>query len=115
LSTYDPAKKSDEDLEIMDSLIGDTHVVGLGEVTHGSSEIFQMKHRIIKFLAEKKNFGIFSMEVNMPEAYRLNDYIISGKGNPTELIKGMDYWTWNTREVLNMVEWMKLHNASKQQ
>ncbi|RNL75219.1 erythromycin esterase family protein [Sinomicrobium pectinilyticum] len=115
LSTYDPAKKSDEDLEIMDSLIGDTHVVGLGEVTHGSSEIFQMKHRIIKFLAEKKNFGIFSMEVNMPEAYRLNDYIISGKGNPTELIKGMDYWTWSTREVLNMVEWMKLHNASKQQ
>ncbi|MGS2764699.1 erythromycin esterase family protein [Sinomicrobium sp. M5D2P9] len=115
LSTYDPTKKSDKDLEVMDSLIGDTHVVGLGEVTHGSSEIFQMKHRIIKFLAEKKNFEIFSMEVNMPEAYRLNDYIIRGKGNPTELIKGMDYWTWSTREVLNMVEWMKLHNASKQQ
>lgn len=115
LSTYDPAKKSDEDLEIMDSLIGDSHVVGLGEVTHGSSEIFQMKHRIIKFLAEKKNFGIFSMEANMPEAYRLNDYIIKGKGNPTELIKGMHFWTWSTQEVLNMVEWMKLHNASKQQ
>jgi erythromycin esterase len=115
LSTYDPTRKSDEDLEVIDSLIGDAHVVGLGEVTHGSSEIFQMKHRIIKFLAEKKNFEIFSMEANMPEAYRLNDYIIEGKGNPTELIKGMHYWTWSTQEVLNMVEWMKLHNASKQQ
>jgi len=114
LLTFDPNIKSNEDLEILDSLIGDAHVVGLGEVTHGSSEIFQMKHRIIKFLTEKKDFGIFSIEANMPEAYKLNEYIIDGKGNPKEFIKGMHFWTWRTKEVLNMVEWMRLHNEAKQ-
>ena len=114
LLTYDPKTKSDEDLEVFGSLIGDTKVVALGEVTHGSSEIFQMKHRLVKYLAEKKDFKIFSMEANMPEAYKLNEYIIGQKGNPKELIKDMHFWTWNTQEVLNMVEWMKLHNVSKQ-
>ncbi|WP_289063427.1 erythromycin esterase family protein [uncultured Zobellia sp.] len=114
LSTYDPSTKSDVDLEVFGSLIGDAQVVAFGEVTHGSSEIFQMKHRLVKYLAEKKDFEFFSMEANMPEAYKLNDYTMHGKGNPTELIKGMHFWTWSTQEVLNMVEWMKLHNATKQ-
>ncbi|MDO6518534.1 erythromycin esterase family protein [Zobellia uliginosa] len=114
LSTYDPSTKSDEDLEVFGSLIGDAQVVALGEVTHGSSEIFQMKHRLVKYLAEKKDFEIFSMEANLPEAYKLNDYVIEGKGNPKELLKGMRFWTWDTQEILNMVEWMKLCNASKQ-
>ncbi|WP_394750049.1 erythromycin esterase family protein [Spongiimicrobium salis] len=114
LSSYDPNTKSSGDLEILDALIGDAQVVGLGEVTHGSSEIFKMKHRIIKFLAENKDFDIFSMEANMPEAYKINNYIIDGKGNPKDLIKGMHFWTWNTQEVLDMVEWMKLYNVSGQ-
>lgn len=114
LTTYDPNAKSNEDLSILDSLIGNAHVVALGEVTHGSSEIFQMKHRIIKYLAENEDFDIFSIEANMPEAYKLNDYIIEGTGNPTELIKGMHFWTWRTNEVLDMVKWMRLHNASQQ-
>ena len=33
-------------------LIGDAHIVGLGEATHGTSEFFHMKHRIIDFLAQ---------------------------------------------------------------
>lgn len=34
-------------------------------------------------------FNIFSIEANMPEAYRLNDYILNGNGDPATLIKGM--------------------------
>lgn len=112
LRTYDPGTDSDEDLQILKKLIGDSKVVALGENTHGSSEIFKMKHRIIKYLAENAGFNIFSIEANMPESYRLNEYIIERKGDPVDLIKGMYFWTWRTQEVLDMVEWMKKFNET---
>jgi erythromycin esterase len=112
LKGFDPDVKSDDDLIILSKLIGDAKVVALGEVTHGSSEIFKMKHRIIKYLAEKENFDIFSIEANMPESYRINEYTVEGKGNPVDLIKGMYFWTWRTEEVLGMVEWMRKFNGS---
>ena len=112
LKTYDPYTNFNEDLNVLSKLIGDAKVVALGEVTHGSSEIFKMKHRLIKYLAENEGFDIFSIEANMPEAYKLNEYTINGKGSPTELIKGMYFWTWQTQEVLQMVKWMKEHNLT---
>lgn len=101
------------DLKILDGLIGDSKVVALGEVTHGSSEIFKLKNRIIQYLAANKSFDIFSIEANMPESYKVSEYTVEGKGNPKELIAGMYFWTWNTQEVLDMVEWMKLFNQPK--
>src|SRR4051794_672155 len=48
----------------------------------------------------------------MPEAFRLNDYVLRGEGDPKELLRGMYFWTWNTREVLDMILWMREFNAS---
>jgi erythromycin esterase len=56
-------------------------------------------------------FSIFSIEANMPESFRLNDYVLRGQGNPSALIRGMYFWTWSTEEVREMVEWMHRYNA----
>src|SRR5438093_4375466 len=71
-----------------------------------------MKHRVLEYLATQQGFTIFAIEANMPEAYRLNDYVLEGKGDPVKLIGGMYFWTWNTEEVLAMVEWMRKFNRS---
>src|SRR5207253_10707138 len=89
-----------------------SRIVSLGEATHGSREFFQLKHRMMEFLATEMGFTIFSIEANMPEAYRLNDYVLNGNGDPAKLIKGMYFWTWNTQEVLDMVLWMREFNKS---
>ncbi len=112
LKTFDPTIEDSGDLDILGQIIGDKKIVALGEVTHGSSEIFKMKHRIIKYLHKQHNFDVFSMEANMPEANRLNQYIIDGQGNPIELIKGMHFWTLCNQEVLDLVEWMHIENQS---
>lgn len=101
-----------DDLQILKHVVGDARIVELGEATHGTREFFQFKHRMVEFLASQKGFTIFSIEANMPEAYRLNDYVLNGNGDPKELLKGMYFWTWNTEEVLEMINWMRAFNAS---
>jgi erythromycin esterase len=51
-----------------------------------------------------KRIHHFSIESNMPEAYALNEYIIDGKDDARKLMAGMYFWTWNTQEVLGMIE-----------
>jgi erythromycin esterase len=84
----------------------------MGEATHGTREFFQLKHRMLEFLATEMDFTIFSIEANMPEAYRLNDYVLNGNGDPAKLLKGMYFWTWDTQEVLDMIRWMREFNKS---
>lgn len=100
------------DMKPLKKIIGDARIVSLGEATHGTREFFQLKHRMLEFLVKEKGFTIFSIEANMPEAYRLNDYVLNGNGDPATLIKGMYFWTWSTEEVLDMVMWMREFNKS---
>jgi erythromycin esterase-like protein len=100
------------DMQPIAKIVGNARIVSLGEATHGSREFFQLKHRMLEFLATNMGFTIFSIEANMPEAYRLNDFVLNGKGDPVKLIKGMYFWTWDTQEVLDMVLWMREFNKS---
>ena len=101
-----------EDLRPLKNLVRNARIVALGEATHGTSEFFRMKHRILEFLANEMGFTIFSIEANMPEAYRVNDFVLTGQGDPKALLKGMYFWTWNTQEVLDMILWMRDFNQS---
>jgi erythromycin esterase len=113
------AGESFEDLQPLKELIGDARIVGLGENTHGSREVFMMKHRLVEFLATEMGFNIFAIEANMPEAYKINDYVVNNDFvvkngvDPKSLMKGMYFWTWNTQEVLNMINWMRQFNSGR--
>jgi erythromycin esterase len=100
------------DLKPLRTLVGGTRIVALGEATHGTRECFTMKHRLTEFLANEMGFTHFAIEANMPEAYRVNQYVRTGRGDPKELLRGMYFWTWDTQEVLDMIEWMRAFNAS---
>lgn len=100
------------DMQPLKGIIGNARIVSLGEATHGTREFFQLKHRMLEFLATQMGFTIFSIEANLPEAYRLNDFVLNGKGDPAKLIRGMYFWTWDTQEVLDMVLWMREFNKS---
>lgn len=108
---HDTAGNGFQDLGEIDRLIGNARVVALGEPTHGTREAFQFKHRMLEYLVEEQGFSLFGIEANMPESFALNDYVIDGKGDPKKLIAGMYFWTWNTEEVLAMVEWMRAWNV----
>ena len=100
------------DLQFLRDMIGDAKVVALGEATHGTREFFLMKHRILEFLVQEMGFNLFAIEASWPEANRLNEYVHTGVGDPAILLSGLYFWTWNTQEVLDMVQWMRAHNEN---
>ncbi|WP_312993541.1 erythromycin esterase family protein [Chryseobacterium flavum] len=112
IKTFNPDEKDNSDLLILNQLIGKSKIVGLGESTHGSSEIYQMKYRISEYLIANKNFNVFSLEANMPESFLMNQYIQKEKGSPKDILKGMYFWLWQTEETLNFVEWLKKYNEN---
>ena len=99
------------DLETLKELVGEARLVALGEGTHGTHEFFRLKHRIVEFLATEMGFTVFSIEANMPEAYRVNEFVLNGEGDPKELLKEMSA-IWNAQEVLDMILWMREFNKS---
>lgn len=100
------------DLMPLKDMIGNRRIVALGEGTHGTSEFFKMKHRIVRFLAEEMDFTVFAIEANMPESRQVNRYVLTGEGDPKKALSGLYFWTWDTSEVLAMIEWMKEFNLS---
>lgn len=101
-----------DDMAPLRKLFGNARIVALGEATHGTREFFQLKHRLVEFLVVQMGFSIFSLEASMPEAYRLNDFVLKGEGDPAELLKG-PLSLWGTQEILDMVRWMREVNASR--
>ena len=69
LRTVDPAADG-ADLMPLKEVFGDARILALGEATHGASEFFTLKNRLVRFLAEELGFTVFTIEANLPEAYR---------------------------------------------
>lgn len=110
LDSTDPASGLG-DLVRLDSVIGNARIVAMGEATHGTREFFELKHRMLEYLVEKKGFTVFGIEANWPESLVVNDYVLNGIGDAQEALDGLYFWTWNTEEVLNMIRWMRRYNA----
>ncbi|MBC9912906.1 erythromycin esterase family protein [Chitinophaga varians] len=101
-----------KDLQGLKLLVGNARIVALGECTHGSSEVFRMKHRLLEFLVTEMGFRIFAIEANLPETNIMNDYVLHGKGSAEKGLDAMYFWTWNTKEVLEMAKWMRTYNIA---
>jgi erythromycin esterase len=111
LTTAEAGKPYD-DLAAFGKAVGDARIVSLGEATHGTREIFQMKHRLLEYLVKEKGFTVFAIEANWPESQAADRYIKTGEGDPKKALADMYFWTWQTEEVLSMIEWMRAFNAA---
>ncbi len=106
------ASQGFNDLMPLKKVIGDSRIVALGEATQGSREFFQMKHRLWEFLVKYMGFTVFAIEANWPETQAVDRYIKTGEGDPKQALAGMYFWTWDTQEFLDMIEWMRAYNQA---
>ncbi len=113
-----------DDLEPVKTLVGDAKILALGEATHGTSEFFKLKHRMLEYLVKKQGFTVFAIEGSWASAFEINKYVMGGNdsiasprsdkgGNARDLLNkyARVMWPWRVTEVLDLIEWMRVYNA----
>jgi erythromycin esterase len=101
-----------KDLEPWKQILKNVTVVGLGESSHGTSEFFRMKHRMLEFLVNEMGYNSFYIEASMARCRYINDYVLYGKGDLDAATSIQGFTTWRVQEVRNMIEWIRMHNKS---
>jgi erythromycin esterase len=108
-STSAPASE----LDALNTMIGTARIVGLGEATHGTSQFFSLKDRILRHLVQNMGFTRFAIEATSPEADEVNRYVLGESTTPpATLIGNLYFWTVDAQEVVEMVDWMRSYNTT---
>jgi len=69
------------DLQPLKQILKDVKVVGMGETTHGTSEIYRLRHRLLEFLVTEMNFDTITLESSFAACQPINEYVLYGKGD----------------------------------
>ncbi len=96
-----------DDMQPLKPLLAGKRIVALGEATHGTSQFFRMKGRLVEFLVTEMNFRHFGMELSPADGRQLDAYIQGKPVDPKKIL----YWPWAAREVMDMLDWMRAYNA----
>lgn len=104
------------DLFPLRSMIGSAEVVGLGDITHGTHEVYTMKLRVVDYLVREMGFDVLGWEAPFPLVERINAYVQGGAGDARALLGEMyplTYFFYDAEEILELVEWMREYNAHR--
>jgi erythromycin esterase-like protein len=113
-----PLSGSDEDHDALLELIGDAHLVLLGEASHGTHEFYRERANITRRLMAEKGFDAVAIEGDWPDAYRINRFVRGTSGDATAFdalagFKRFPTWMWRNTDVLDFVKWQRAFNDAR--
>lgn len=111
LDTTDPSLPF-SDLQPFSNAIGNSHIILLGEASHGTHEFFTLKDRLFRYLVNTHGVRVLTAEVAASSTVALDGYIQSGAGDVEALVRGLHFWTMATQETVSMVSWMRTYNST---
>jgi erythromycin esterase len=111
--TTENHKNDSLQFQFLNEKLKNIEVIGLGEATHGTKEFFELKAKMFKYLVERQGVKLFGIEANFAACYDINKYVLTGDGNAKEALSRNGYWVWQSKEVLDLIEWMKNYNIGK--
>jgi erythromycin esterase len=100
-------------LDALSPFLKDKQIIGVGEASHGTSEFYKMRQRLFQYGVANWGLKVLALEVQFGAATFLDDYIRTGQGNLTQILKGTGYWIYTTQEFAALMEWMKDYNVGK--
>jgi len=100
------------DLQPLKQILKDVKIVALGESTHGTREMFQLKHRLLEFLVTEMGFNAFALEASYAACDPINEYVLHGKGDLSTVLTSQGYVVWDTEEMAQMIAWIREFNKN---
>ncbi|MFD8562799.1 erythromycin esterase family protein [Streptosporangium canum] len=103
------------DLRALSAMTKGATIVGIGEVTHGSKELFTLRHRMFRHLVQTQGFTTLALEATWSAGVRLDAYVRTGKGDLRTIMAEefqQSYGAWKTQEWMDLYEWMRDYNRT---
>ena len=107
LATLDP-RADLADLEPLREIVGDARVVAIGENNHLISEFSLLRHRILRFLAERCGFTVYCVESGFAEGWTVQRWLDGGPGEVADIARqGITFGLGNSPEVHDTLTWLR--------
>lgn len=85
-------------------------LIGLGESTHGTHEIFELKAEVIRCLVTDHDLAAVGLEASAAECARIDAYLQGADLDARDVLANQRFWTWDTEELLDLLVWLRRHN-----
>ena len=85
-------------------------IIALGEATHGNAEFQRLRRDVLERLTEEYGMRSFALEADFGEAAGVDEYIKGGAGTAAEALNGLSFTIYHTREMEQLIEWMRAYN-----
>ncbi|SMD10157.1 erythromycin esterase family protein [Pedobacter nyackensis] len=96
------------DILFLKETLKDKELIALGEVTHGTAEVFNYKDRLIRFLVTNLGYRNIAFESDFIAIEHMDNYI-TGKADSIIYLAGTAIMKSNN----SMIEWLRLYNRNK--
>ncbi|MBP6237422.1 MAG: erythromycin esterase family protein [Saprospiraceae bacterium] len=100
----------DANLKELITDISSKKIIALGESTHGTKEFTLVRADIVKSLVTQFGFNTFILEADYMPCMAINEFILTGKGDPETLLLNVRLWPWIHQDFLELIIWMKDYN-----
>ncbi|GFE82597.1 hypothetical protein GCM10011487_45970 [Steroidobacter agaridevorans] len=98
--------------ERVGDIVGSARMVSLGEPAHGAHEPLEFRNRLFQFLIEERGFTAIALESGFNEAWRVNEFMLGGTGDPAQIARDGLTWGFGAfTENVQLLRWIRQYNA----
>ena len=99
----DPESDTGDGVAAWIDAAADARVLALGPAVIGTRELAQLAGRLIDGLVRDAGVRTIALQASESGTTLLDDHVRDGTGSAGEVLESLGSWSWNTREVLDIV------------
>jgi erythromycin esterase len=111
--TIADSSRADIDANVIHTFAGDARIVGISELTEGTREFPLVIKALISAMSERDTLRALAIQAPAAEAMELDRYVRGGAGNARTLLRMLGASHWETREMVDFVEWLRVFNRTR--